>query len=183
MSENKKPERPIPGINVRELYEERNWTALAGLGLIAVGLLFVVQDVLGIHFDLWALALIGIGGWLMVDGWQDYTERGKKWTDRSRARMTGGVVIALIGLLAAFDLNGWGLLLMGIGGALALEAWRKYEANSRVWTDSTRKRMIAGVFLAVLGFFALFNMWSTWPLILIAIGVVMLYGHASDKQS
>lgn len=174
--------KSLPGINVRELIAERNWTALAGLGLIIVGILYVFGDFLGMDLNLWNVILIGIGGALMVDAWSKYQDHGRTWTQQSRSRMTGGVVIALVGLLSIFNLSGWGWFLVILGGWLIYDAWQKYEQNGRVWVDLARNRMIGGVVILALGLFGFIHLLSTWPLVLIILGGAMLFGLIGGKR-
>jgi hypothetical protein len=174
--------RAIPGINLQELVAERNWSALAGLGLIAFGLLYLVQDFFGIHFNLWSVGLIGIGGFLMIDAWQTYQENDHTWAGAARNRMTGGAVIALIGLIAALNLSGWTLLLLAIAGALGFDSWQKYQDSGRVWTGKARKRMVAAVVVGLIGLASLIHWWSTWPLLLIILGAAMFFGHIGGKR-
>jgi len=168
---------PLPGLNVRELVEERNWSALAGLGLITLGALYVVADVLNLNFVLWAWMLMGAGGWLMVDAWQKYQSAGKEWVGSTRNRLLFGGLIALVGLFGTLRIDWWALLLMGAGGWLAWDTWKQVQAAGRTWTRRQRNRMLVAGVVGLIGFLALFPSWSTWPLLLIIIGAVMLYRH------
>lgn len=173
--------RPVPPINIRTLVEERNWPALAGLGLIAFGILYVLQDALAIHFNLWSLLLLGIGGWLMADAWQVYDRAGRVWVENSRHRALAGALVVAVALLGVMAINWWGLLLLGLAGWLGFDAWRRYERNSRVWTYPARNRAFAAGALGLLGLFGLFNLGSAWPLLLIVVGVVMLWGRGRGR--
>ncbi|HML23625.1 MAG TPA: hypothetical protein PKD09_18360 [Aggregatilinea sp.] len=165
---------PIPGINIPELIEDRNWTALGGLSLILVGILYLFGDIFDLDFNLWSLALLGIGGWLAYDGWTDYNRMSRHWTDRSRNRVVGGLAIVLVGALSIFNLSGWAWLLMLGAAVLLYDAYQRYQRAGRVWTDKARSRMIFGGVLALLALSSLINLWAAWPLILIGIGVAML---------
>lgn len=167
--------RPIPGINLRELIEERNWAALAGLGLIVVGFLYLFGDILNLDFNLWSIALLGIGGWLAYDGWTEYNQAGRLWTERSRNRIAGGAVIAFIGAISIFEMSGWTWFLLIIGGVLLYDAYQRYQRAGRVWTERSRTRLYGGIALVVIGLFGLINLWVAWPLILIGIGVALLF--------
>jgi hypothetical protein len=173
----------VPGINFRELYEERNWTALAGLGLIAVGVLYLFQGLLSIHLNLWSLALLGVGGWLVVDAWQRYTAAGQVWVENTRTRLMVGGLAALVGLLGMLDVNWAALFLMGAGGWLGYDTWQKYEANGRAWTDRTRNRMFVAAALGVLGLYSFLHLGSSWPVVLIIIGAAMVYRRVSRNRS
>jgi hypothetical protein len=174
--------KSLPGINIRELVEERNWTALAGLGLIVIGILYVFGDFIGLDFHLWNVILLGIGGALMLDAWSKYQDNGRSWTEQSRSRMAGGAVITLVGLLSIFDLSGWGWPLLAIGGWLIYDARKKYEQNGRVWVEPARSRMIGGAVIAVIGLFGFVHLLSTWPLVLIILGGAMLFGLIGGKR-
>ena len=91
--------RQLPGINVRELIEERNWAALAGLGLIGVALLTLFQRALDVDFNLWSLLLLAIGGWLAVDAYQTFEQQGRTWADNTRNRLLAGTLIGLFILM------------------------------------------------------------------------------------
>ena len=169
-----KNNRPIPGINIPELIEERNWTALAGLGLILVGFLYLFGDILDLDFNLWSFALLGIGGWLAYDGWTKFSRAGHHWTDQSRNRVVGGAVIVLVGALSIFNLSGWAWLLLLASAALLYDAYQRYERAGRTLSDKARSRLIFGGILALIALSSLINVWAAWPLILIGIGVAML---------
>jgi hypothetical protein len=170
---------PLPGLDIRELLEERNWTALAGLGLIGLGVLYIVLDVLNIHFVLWAWLLLAAGGWLTFDAWQKYNATGRQWTGITRNRMMIGVLVMLIGLFNALQIDWGGLLLLGAGGWLGYDTWQKYDAVGRVWTQKTRNRMFVAGALILFGLISFIPSWSTWPLLVIVIGIAMLYRHNS----
>lgn len=169
--------RPLPGIDVRQLIEERNWAALAGLALIGVAFLTLFQRALDVDFNLWSLLLLGVGGWLAFEAYQTYTQQGQTWVGNTRNRMLAGAVIALVGLLGMFHVNWWGLLLIGVGGWLAFDTYQQAESAGGLWTDHLRNRMIAAAVVGGLGLFGFLNLGSAWPVILIVIGAAMLYRH------
>jgi len=166
----------LPDVNVRDLVEERNWSALAGLALIAVGVLYLVQDILGFDLNLWNLLMLGVGGWLMVQSWRAYQANGRVWIEPHRTRMIAGAAIGFVGLISAFHLAGWEWLLLAIAGALMYVARQEYIQNGRAWTPRSRSRMTGGVVIGLIGLFGLINLWSTWPLLLIVVGAAMLFG-------
>lgn len=172
---------PLPGINIRELVDERNWTALAGLALIGLGALYIIQRTLNLDFVLWAWMLLAAGGWLMADAWQKYRAAGQRWVGHTRNRMVGGAVTALVGLLGTLHISWSGLSLLGFGAWLGYDAWRKYNAAGHVWTERTRRRMVVAGGVALLGLFILLPSWSAWPLLVIVVGGVMLYRHIGGK--
>jgi hypothetical protein len=173
---------PLPGLDIRELVEERNWTALAGLGLIGVGILYLLQGWIGIDLNLWSLAMVGIGGWLMFDGYQKYTTAGQTWVGTSRNRLMAGAIVASIGLVSILNLSWWGLMLLAVGGWLGYDTWQKVEAAGGVWTDRARNRMGAAAVIGAIGVFGFFNLGGAWSVILIAIGAAMLWRHFGRKR-
>lgn len=168
---------PLPGLNIQELIEERNWMALAGLGLIGVGLLYVVFHVLNITFALWAWIMVIGGAWFVYDAWKDYEAAGRIWAGKTRNRMMFGMLVMLIGLFNALRIDWGGLLLLGAGGWLGYDTWKRYDAVGRIWTQQMRNRMFIAGALAVLGLLSFIPSWSTWPVLIILIGVAMLYRH------
>jgi hypothetical protein len=170
-------DRPLPGISIRELVEERNWTALAGLGLMALGVLYLLQDLFGFNLNLWSLLLLGIGGVMLYDAWDRFDQAGQRWTEDIRNRVLAGGLIALVGLMSLYEFNLWALFPLVIGLWLAHDTWQRYQAQGRTWTPPIRNRMLVAGFLVVIGGFSFFSLGSTWPLLLIGIGAVMLYRH------
>lgn len=172
----------VPGINLRELITERNWTALAGLGLLAIGVLYVVDSWLGLDFELWSLLLIVLGGWLLLDGWRDYEAAGRTWESRARNRVFAGVMVAALGLFGLFELNTWSWLLIILAGWLAYDTWQRYETTGRVVTQTVRNRFIGAGIMATLGLLGALNWWSAWPLLLIALGLALLTGVIGERS-
>ncbi|MEP0762403.1 MAG: hypothetical protein HRF48_06650 [Chloroflexota bacterium] len=175
-------ERPVPPPSPRALVEERNWTALVGLGLIGVGLLILVQDMLHLHLRLWALLLLGVGGWLAADGWSRYERGGHVWDDTARSRALFGAVTALVGFIGLLDLNWWGLLLIAFGGKLGHDTWRRYASGGRIWTAGLRRRAFLALIVGGIGLLSFFNLGSAGPLLLILIGVGLFIERASRQR-
>lgn len=169
--------RPVPPVDLRALYEERNWPALAGLALIAVAVLYVLQGAFDLSLNLWSLLLLGIGAWLVGDAWNTYERAERRWVENSRNRMLAGGLVLLVGMVGIVAIDWWSVLLLGIGGWLGYDAWQRYERAGRVWTRTARHRRLAAVVLGVIGLTSLFNLGSAWPLILILIGGAMLFGR------
>lgn len=175
-------ERPVPPPSPRALVEERNWTALVGLGLIGVGLLILVQDMLHLHLRLWALLLLGVGGWLAADGWSRYERGGHVWDEPARSRALFGAVTALVGFIGLLDLNWWGLLLIAFGGKLGHDTWRRYASGGRIWTAGLRRRAFLALIVGGIGLLSFFNLGSAGPLLLILIGVGLFIERASRQR-
>lgn len=167
---------PVPGINFRELYEERNWTALAGLGLVGLGILLVLQEMLNLDLSLWSLALVGVGGWLMADAWRKYAAAGRTWTENAQPRMLIGGGAVLIGLLNMVHLPWTTLFLVGVGGWLAYDTWQRHNAAGRVWTQQNRNRMFVAAAMGLIGLSGFIHLGGAWPLLII-VGAVMILRH------
>ncbi|MCZ7540104.1 MAG: hypothetical protein M5U29_09355 [Anaerolineae bacterium] len=174
--------RPVPPLSLRALAEERNWTALVGLGLIGVGLLIFVQDVFHLHLRLWALLLLGVGGWLAADGWGRYERAGNAWDDTARSRALFGAVMALVGFIGLLDLNWWGLLLIAFGGKLGHDTWRRYASGGRIWTAGLRRRAFLALVVGGIGLLSFFKLGSAGPLLLILVGVGLFIERASRQR-
>jgi hypothetical protein len=175
-----KPKRnggdPVPGVNLRELYAERNWTALTGLGLVGLGILLVLQDILNLNLSLWSLALGGVGVWLMADAWKKYQAANRTWTDNAQPRMLIGAGAVLVALLNIIHLPWTSLFLIGIGGWLAYDTWQRHQALGQVWTPQNRNRMFVAAAMGLIGLFGFLHLGGAWPLLMI-VGVVMILRH------
>jgi hypothetical protein len=168
----------VPSLSVRELLEERNWTALAGLALVGVGVLILLEDALTVRLSLWALLLLGLGGWLAWDGWQRQQQTGA-WDSAARNRAFFGGIIALVGLIGLLDLNWWGLLLMVLGARLGQQTWQRYQRGGRLWTAGLRRRVFLAVALGAIGLFSFLHLGSTGPLLLVLLGAGLFLERAS----
>lgn len=169
--------RPVPSLSVPELLEDRNWTALAGLALVGVGMLILLEDALTVHLSLWALLLLGLGGWLAWDGWQRYQRTGA-WDSIARNRAFFGGVIALVGLIGLLDLNWWGLLLMVLGARLGQQTWQRYQRQGRVWTAGLRRRALLAMVIGAIGLFSFLHLGSAGPLLLVILGAGLILERA-----
>lgn len=174
-------DRPVPPLSLRDLVEERNWTALTGLGLVGVGVLILAQDALTLHLRLWALLLVGLGGWLAWDGWQRYQHVGT-WDSTARNRFLFGGITVLVGVIGLLDLNWWGLLLLTLGLRFGQQTWRGYQRGGRVWTVSLRRKMFLAIVLSAIGLFSFFNLGSAGPLLLVIIGAGLFLERAGRRN-
>lgn len=171
----------IPGLDLRELYAERNWTALAGLALFALAGLWALQSLLGIDLQLWSLALLGIGGWLVFQSWTASQGDFSRLDESARHRLLAGAGMIAIGALSMIHFDWWALLLIGAGGWLGYDTWQRHESVGRIWTRQTRNRMFMAAALGLLGLSSLISMGSAW-LLLIIIGAAMLYGRVGKRH-
>jgi hypothetical protein len=102
-------------------------------------------------------------------------------------RITGGLILILLGvlfLLAQMNriswADWWAYFLVGLGGIFLLEF-----LISRLSTTSPQARtgrLIAGVVLIIIGGAYLIGFVEWWPLILIAIGLVVLLSPLLGKK-
>lgn len=162
---------PVPPVSVRALVEERNWTALAGLGLLVMGGLILLGDAIDIRFNLWAVLLLGVGAWLVTTGWQRYEQAGYRWDDTARNRVIFGTISLLVGLLGLLQLDWWGLLLLAIAFRLGRDAQRRVGAAAGRWTLRQRAKMALAVFIGAIGLLNILSLGSAGPLLLILIGI------------
>jgi hypothetical protein len=96
-----------------------------------------------------------------------------------RPKLTGGLILILLGvlfLLTEMDViswaDWWAWFLLGLGGIFLLEALlQAVSAESR---RGIRGRLTAGFILMIIGGAHLIGFGAWWPLILIAVGVVVL---------
>jgi hypothetical protein len=94
-------------------------------------------------------------------------------------KLTGGLILILLGilfLLAEMEriswADWWAYFLAGLGGIFLLEALlRAFSAEGR---SGISGRLIAGLILVIIGGSYLIGFTEWWPLILIAVGVVIL---------
>ena len=166
----------VPAPNVAELLEERNWTALAGLALMALGALYALQHLFGLRLDLWALLLMGIGGWLLYDAWGQ--SNGAPWENpTTRPRAIAGAVLLAVGVLNVLTLNWWGVLVLGAGAWLGYDTRQRADALGGIWTRDLRNRMFVAGLLIFFGLSAFISMGGLWWVVLL-VGGVILYRRA-----
>ncbi len=93
--------------------------------------------------------------------------------------IVGGLVLILLGvlfLLATLDYiswgNWWAYFLMGLGAILILDV--VIRAQSPADRQQGTGKLIGGVVLIIIGSAHIFGMITWWPLILIAVGIILL---------
>jgi len=96
-----------------------------------------------------------------------------------RPKLTGGLILILLGalfLLAEMDkiswADWWAWFLVGLGGIFLLEALLR--ASSAEGRSRISGRLTAGLILVIIGGAHLIGFMEWWPLILIAVGAVVL---------
>ncbi len=177
----KRKRSSVPAPNVPELIAERNWTALAGLALIALGALYALQHLFGLRLELWALLLVGIGGWLLYTAWQP-NDLSAQDTSHSvhtplRTRAIVGAVLLSVGVMSIFSFNWWGLMVLGAGGWLAYDTRKRVDELGGVWTRDLRNRMFVAALLGYFGLSAFVPLGGLWWVVLL-VGGVVLYRRA-----
>jgi len=103
-----------------------------------------------------------------------------------RPKLTGGLILILLGalfLLAEMDkiswADWWAWFLVGLGGIFLLEALLR--ASSAEGRSRISGRLTAGLILAIIGGAHLIGFMEWWPLILIAVGAVVLLSSFLKK--
>jgi len=103
-------------------------------------------------------------------------------------RLTGGLILILLGvlfLLTQMDriswADWWAYFLVGLGGIFILEFL--VSCFSAAYRTTQTGRLIAGLVLVIIGGAHLIRFFEWWPLILIAIGVVLLLSPLLKKSS
>ncbi len=170
------PTSTVPAPNVAELVAERNWAALAGLALMAVGALHALQRLVGWRVDWWALLLVGVGSWLAYTAWRPRPDAPHGGA-AARTRALVGVALAVGGAMQLLTLNWWGVLVFGSGAWLGYDTQRRAQALGGVWTRDLRNRMFVAALLAFFGLSAIFPLGGLWWLVLV-VGGVLLYRRA-----
>jgi hypothetical protein len=111
--------------------------------------------------------------------------------DRVRRRphsgITGGLILILLGVLFLLTEMGrigwadwWAYFLVGLGGIFLLEA--AIQAASAEGRRRIPGRIAAGLILVVIGGAHLIGFMAWWPLILIAIGIVLVISPLLRKN-
>jgi hypothetical protein len=108
-----------------------------------------------------------------------------KAKDGPYPRLTGGLILILLGvlfLLTQMDriswADWWAYFLVGLGGIFILEG----IIRSFRQTHHRTGRFIAGLVLIIIGGAHLIGFEEWWPLILIAVGVVVLISPLLGKK-
>ncbi len=93
--------------------------------------------------------------------------------------MTGGLILILLGILFLLSLHHyihwsdwWAYFVMGLGAILVLDfVVRSASASKR---GANTGKIVAGAVLIVIGATHVFGLSTWWPLILIAVGLILL---------
>lgn len=92
----------------------------------------------------------------------------------------GGLILILLGvlfLLATMDViswgNWWAYLLLGLGAIFIIEFI--VRSVTPAYRHSQKGRLIVGTVLIIIGGAHILGMVSWWPLILIAVGIIIIF--------
>jgi hypothetical protein len=116
--------------------KNRNSSWSAGLVLIALGMIFLLQNLAGVSFgNWWALFILIPAAWSFWRAWMLYHED-QHITHRVANAVYGGLFPFLVAMIFLLNLN-WGkiwpifLIVLGIGSMFGLRADDKDEDSSR----------------------------------------------------
>lgn len=99
--------------------------------------------------------------------------------DDAFSGVIGGLIVILLGvmfLLATMDIISWGkwwaYFLLGLGAILIFDGI--IRSATAAYRHHARGRLIGGAVLAVVGGAFVFGMTNWWPLIIIAVGIILI---------
>ena len=99
-----------------------NSSWIAGVAIIAVGVIFLLGNFTNFHLDnWWALFILIPGLMTFANAWRARQEDGH-WSKRARGSIIGGLAITLVALIFLFNLD-WGKIwpvFLILGGVAAL---------------------------------------------------------------
>jgi len=103
------------------------------------------------------------------------------------SRITGGLILILLGvlfLLVTLDYMSWGdwwpYFLIGLGVIFILEGI--IRSISPTYREQITGKFIAGIVLIIIGSSFIVGMSNWWPLIIIAVGVIVLISPLWRKK-
>lgn len=115
----------------------------------------------------------------------------KKGTEQGGDRysgVTGGLILILLGVLFLLSLHHyihwydwWAYFVMGLGGILILDFIIRAASASR--RGAHTGKLVAGAVLIVIGASHIFGLSTWWPLILIAVGLILLISSVRKPAS
>jgi len=101
--------------------------------------------------------------------------------------ITGGLILILLGvlfLLSTMDYIPWGdwwaYFLLGLGVIFILEVI--IRSSSRSYRQHSKGKLIGGVVLIVIGGANIYGMVNWWPLILIAVGIIIIFSSLRQTK-
>jgi hypothetical protein len=113
--------------------------------------------------------------------------RSSKTKDSPYPRLTGGLILILLGVLFLLTEMGriswadwWAYFLVGLGGIFILEFI--ISSLTTAQRPTRTGRLIAGLVLAIVGGAHLVGFEEWWPLILIAVGIGLLLSPLFGKK-
>jgi hypothetical protein len=118
---------------------------------------------------------------------KDKSARSTKTKDSPYPRLTGGLILILLGVLFLLTEMGriswadwWAYFLVGLGGIFILEFI--ISSLTTAHRPTRTGRLIAGLVLAIIGGAHLVGFEEWWPLILIAVGIGLLLSPLFGKK-
>ena len=103
----------------------------------------------------------------------------RKQRNNHPSGLTGGLILILLGvlfLLATLDYISWGdwwaYFLIGLGAILIFEVILRAAASA--YRQHVTGKLIGGAVLIIIGMAHIFGMVTWWPLILIAVGLIVV---------
>jgi len=107
------------------------------------------------------------------------TSEGKKKKHDPLGGVTGGLILILLGVLLLLSTLGhiswgdwWAYFVLGLGCILIFEALLRVAGTSD--RQPVTGKLIGGSVLAIIGAAYVFGMVTWWPLILIAVGIIII---------
>lgn len=108
----------------------------------------------------------------------------RRMTRSNRNPVVSGIILMVIGGLFLIQSmtgipigRGWAFLTLIPGALVLLTAWQQYQANEKRFNQQVLRSGLTGIFFIYLSMALFFNLqWlGFWPLVLIAIGFLMLF--------
>jgi hypothetical protein len=112
---------------VQNTGDQDNGSMIGGAVLIALGVIFMAQNIGGMHLgNWWAWFILVPAAMAFWQAYQAYLEAGQRVTQKVWGFVAGGLVPAVIGLIFLFNLNFgtlWPFLLIAAGAA-SMMRWK-----------------------------------------------------------
>jgi len=120
-----------------------------------------------------------------MPGKEEVPEKNSKGAKKAHQRdpysgITGGMILILLGvlfLLATMDIiswgNWWAYFILGLGAIFIVEVIIRSAATS--YRRQDKGKLVVGTVLIVVGGAHILGMVGWWPLLLIAIGIIIVF--------